>query len=410
METYLSNLPSNKKGNKLTIKAPKLTSYQEAILNSGARYTITEASTKTGKTASHIFWLFSKALKGQHGQNFWWVAPTYAQTEMVYKRMKAHVKKSDFFGANDTKLRLTLPNGANIQFRSADRPDNLYGDDVYAAVFDEFTRAKEDAWFALRSTLTATRGECKLIGNVRGKKNWGWRLAQRAKAGEPGYAYFKITCWDAVNEGILSKDEIEQAQRDLPEQIFNELYLAEASENGACPFSAEAIKKALAPMSTDRVVCFGIDLAKSVDWTVIIGLDKNMQVCYFERFQSDWRQTVNRILRLPRVPMKVDSTGVGDPIVEDLQKRRGRTVHSFKFSSSSKQQLMEGLSLVIQNERLKFPEGVISDELESFEFEYTRTGVRYSAPQGLHDDCVCSLALAVDCYRNNRNTGHYDIR
>jgi len=37
---------------------------------------------------------------------------------------------------------------------------------------------------------------------------------------------------------------------------------------------------------------------------------------------------------------------------------------------------------------------VIVRELEAFEYVYTRTGVRYSAPEGLHDDCVCSLALA----------------
>jgi hypothetical protein len=34
-------------------------------------------------------------------------------------------------------------------------------------------------------------------------------------------------------------------------------------------------------------------------------------------------------------------------------------------------------------------------ELESFGSGYTRTGVRYSAPEGLDDDCVCALALAV---------------
>ena len=37
----------------------------------------------------------------------------------------------------------------------------------------------------------------------------------------------------------------------------------------------------------------------------------------------------------------------------------------------------------------------VPDELETFEYVYTRTGVRYSAPDGLHDDCVCALALAV---------------
>jgi hypothetical protein len=34
-------------------------------------------------------------------------------------------------------------------------------------------------------------------------------------------------------------------------------------------------------------------------------------------------------------------------------------------------------------------------ELEQFEYQYTRTGVRYAAAEGLHDDCVCALALAV---------------
>ena len=34
-------------------------------------------------------------------------------------------------------------------------------------------------------------------------------------------------------------------------------------------------------------------------------------------------------------------------------------------------------------------------ELRNFEYSYSRTGYRYSAPEGAHDDCVCSLAMAV---------------
>jgi hypothetical protein len=93
-----------------------------------------------------------------------------------------------------------------------------------------------------------------------------------------------------------------------------------------------------------------------------------------------------------------DSTGVGDPIVEDLQKTGN--VEGVKFTSQSKQQMMEGLSLAIQKREIMIPDGVIKNELESFEYEYTRTGVKYSAPSGLHDDCVCALALAVMGKRN----------
>jgi hypothetical protein len=68
-------------------------------------------------------------------------------------------------------------------------------------------------------------------------------------------------------------------------------------------------------MSTNPVKCYGIDLAKYNDWTVIIGLDNAGNVAYFERFQSDWASTQNKIRNLPKAPMIIDATGVGDPIV-----------------------------------------------------------------------------------------------
>ena len=66
---------------------------------------------------------------------------------------------------------------------------------------------------------------------------------------------------------------------------------------------------------------------------------------------------------------------------------------------------MEGLAVAIQQRQIAFPEGVIVNELQAFEFEYTRTGVRYTAPSGLHDDAVCALALAVSSWHAlGRNT------
>lgn len=393
--------------NKITYTRPFVTEYQKQILNSSARYTVTEAATKVGKTASHIIWLFEQALLCKENQAVWWVAPVYAQAEIAYNRMKTQVSDKDFFKANDSKLLLTMPTGAKILFKSAEKPDNLFGDDVFAAVFDEFTRGREESWFALRSTLTATKAKCKFIGNVKGKKNWGYRMAQRAKTGdEPEYEYFKITAYDAVREGILDEEEIQQARKDLPEAVFKELYLAEPSEDGANPFGLQHIRQCIYGISALPPVCFGIDFAKSTDYTVIIGLDQFGSVCYYDRFQRDWRQTVQAVLALPNVPMKVDSTGVGDPIAEEIQRSRGN-VTGFKFSSFSKQQIMEGLALAIQNKRISFPEGMIVNELEQFEFVYTRTGVKYSAPEGFHDDCVCALALANDCHKDAAGSGNY---
>lgn len=386
---------------------PWVAGYQRQMLDCPARYTVTEASTKAGKTASHIIWLFEQALQGQEGQQFWWVAPVYGQAEIAFSRMKRQVTTPGFFVANQSKLTLTLPNGAIIAFKSADKPDNLYGDDVYAAVFDEFTRAKEEAWTALRSTLTATKGKCKFIGNVKGKKNWGYKLAQRAKAasaagGGSTYAYFKITAYDAAAAGILEYDEIEQAKQDLPDAVFRELYLAEPSDDGSNPFGLTYIRRALlsqgGELAPGPAVCYGIDLAKSHDWVVVAGLNAEGFVCHLERWQGPWGHTKQRILALPDLPTLIDSTGVGDPIVEELMQTR-RYTEGFKFTSQSKQQLMEGLALAFQQQAIGIPGGGwLQDELESFEFVHTRTGTKYAAPEGQHDDGVCGLALARRCF------------
>jgi hypothetical protein len=397
----------------ITYTRPFIYPYQKAILDSEARYTVCEAATKVGKTASHIIWLFEQALICKQGQSVWWVAPSVTQAKIAFDRMKLQITNKDLFKSNETNRTITLITGGKLEFKTAENPDALYGDDVYAAVFDEFTRAREEAWFALRSTLTSTGAKCKFIGNVKGKKNWGYRLGQRAKQGEVGYEYFKITAYDAADCGMMTKDgrpfaeEIEEAKRDLPENVFRELYLAEPSEDGSNPFGYSFIQQCTYPMSTLPAVCYGIDLAKSFDYAVIIGLDKNQSVCYIDRWQSDWRTTVQKILALPNVPMCIDSTGVGDPIGEEIA--RTRDVELFKFSSQSKQQLMEGLAMQIQQRKITFPEGVLKEELEIFEYEYTRSGVRYSAPAGLHDDCVCALALAVRKYRDAGNFGNYSF-
>ena len=386
---------------------PPLYGYQTKILDSPARYTCTAAATKVGKTASHIVWLFEQALTCKANQSVWWVAPSWSQAKVAYDRMKVQltdVNGNKFFKTNESDLLLTLRTGVKIQFKTGEKPDNLYGDDVYAIVVDEASRIREAAWFALRTTITATGGKMKFIGNVRGRKNWFYKMCVRA-AGQDNissggnYEYFKITAYDAAEAGMITKDgrsfydEIIEAKKDLPDSVFRELYLAEPSEDGSNPFGIAHIAGCVAGMSSKPAICFGVDLAKSVDFTAIVGLDEDGFVCRFDYFQKDWRLTTEMVVDLPRGVVVIDSTGVGDPISEDVIRSRP-DVERFIFTQRSKQQIMEGLALAIQKRLIHFPDGIIRDQLESFEYNYTIRGVSYSAPSGEHDDAVCALALA----------------
>lgn len=367
-----------------------------------SRYSIIEASTKSGKTVGCLIWLTEEAMKGREGYNYWWVAPVYAQTKIAYRRLKRMLPDWTY-KYNDSELTITLGNGAVIFFKGAEKPDHLYGEDVYAAVIDEATRVKEESWHAVRSTLTATRGPIRIIGNVKGRKNWVYKLARKAESGEPGMAYHKITAIDAVKAGIIDKEEVLDAKRKLPRNVFNELYLAKPSDDGGNPFGIKNIRACIGQLSTKEPRVWGWDLAKSVDWTVGIALDEDNRVCQVERFQRSWNDTIRYIVQVTNgKPAIVDSTGVGDPVLEQLQSKSneeadmlyGDNFEGFKFTSQSKQQLMEGLAVAIQQKELTYPDGVIVSELESFEYVYTRTGVKYSAPEGMHDDAVCALALA----------------
>ena len=382
-----------------TYSWPDLYPKQRQAIYARERYAVIEASTKSGKTFGCMGWLLEKAVAGGDGHAFWWISPSYYQSKIAYKRYLRAIPPL-LRKPNGTELTIELLNGAVLWFKSGDEPDLLFGDDVYAAVMDEVTRMREEAWFAVRSTLTATQGQLRMIGNVVGRRNFAYLLARRAESGRANWAYSKLTALDAVAAGVLKAEEVEDARDALPDSVFRELYLAEPTEDGSNPFDVRAIEDCRAPLADGPAICYGVDLAKSVDWTTITGLNKDRHVCSFDRFQQPWGNTVIRIRStVGGVPCLVDSTGVGDPILEELQKGAGN-FEGFKFTSASKQQIMEGLAVAIQKREIRFPEGVIVDELMQFTFLYTRTGVIYTAPAGLHDDCVCGLALANQHFRD----------
>jgi hypothetical protein len=394
---------------------PKLYPRQQAAIYAPERYSVIEASTKSGKTVGCMVWLAEQAWLGKPGYEFWWIAPIYEQARIVFRRLLRGLTR-DTFIANQADSTITLANGAVLRFKGADNPDSLYGEDVHACVIDEATRVKEDAWFAVRSTLTATRGRVRIIGNVKGRRNWAYRLARRAESGEPDMHYARITAYDAIQAGVLDQHEIDDARAQLPETVFRELYEAEPSDDEGNPFGIQAIRDCLEPLHSEcKPACWGWDLARANDWTWGLALCDHGAVCQSERWNQShypdldsddaennlggthpeyWELTLRRVTDLTgRTPAAVDSTGPGGPIDQALNAAH-RNVEGYVFNQRSKQLLMEGLAVAIQSHQVAFPEGVLQHELEAFEYAYSRTGVHYSAPEGMHDDGVCALALA----------------
>jgi len=382
----------------MRIELPQPHKNQELVLNSKARFRVIMAGRRWGKSELSQIEIIVHAL---NGEQVFYITPTYQLARVFFEQLSKCVP----FEANKSELSIKFPNGGAVYFFTGERLDNLRGRKFHFGVIDEasFIPNLEEGWLnSIRPTLTDYKGRALFISTPKGK-NFFYSLF--LKSGEPDWESFKFTTYD---NPYIDRGEIDDARTQLPQVVFEQEYMANPAENASNPFGSSYIKQCTFELSHEPPIAFGVDLAKAVDWSVIIGLDKNGSVCHFERFQKDWRQTKLVIQNLPKVPVLVDSTGVGDPIFEDLQ-REGVLVTGFKFTSTSKQQLMEGLASAIQQRKITFPEGYITNELEVFEYQYTATGVRYSAPQGFHDDCVMALGLAWQHYTRNQAQGKYSF-
>ena len=371
---------------------------QKQVLDCDSRFIVMMAGRRFGKS------LISQTISIDTAVNkkrVAYITPTYQLGKIFFKEI-VDLLPPEIYTKNESDLVINFITGGSIRFFTGERLDNLRGLKFHLAVIDEasFIPNLEDGWLnSIRPTLTDYKGRAIFLSTPRGK-NYFFSLFSKA---EPNWQSFKFTTYD---NPYIDPQEIDDARRQLPEVVFEQEYMANPAENAANPFGTQFIRNCIHPVSTMPVVAFGIDLAKSVDWTVIIGLDENGNVAYFDRFQMDWHNTKQNIIRLPKCPILVDSTGVGDPILEDLQ-REGVMIQGLKFTSTSKQQLMEGLQSAIHQGKIGYPDGIISQELEIFEYQYGATGVKYSAPSGYHDDAVMALALAWQNFSLKRGTGRY---
>lgn len=381
---------------------PTLYAKQAEAVCDPRRIVCIESTTKAGKTLGCAVWQIGQMMSGPPDAEHWWVAPVFDQAKMAYRLAWSLLRGQPGFRQVLSDKSIIGPGERRWSFRSADKPDNLYGSAVSSAVLDEASRMKDDAVDAVYSTTTRTRGPLRLIGNVRGRSNRHYQWSRRGESGEPGFGYHRITADDAVAAGVFDPLDVDMARRSLPDAIFRELYYCEPADDGANPFGIDSIR-ACAEINGGKptggyVRVWGLDIARKRDWAVLIGFDSNRHIAVMHRWHGlSYANLVEQIVRAVGVRSRAcvfyDSTGMGDPVGEALS-GRGVWCEPFFFSSSAKQGLMESLALALQHGRTSVLDGPHRAELEAFEYDVMKNRVIYGAPSGMHDDTVCAHALA----------------
>jgi len=434
-----------------TVHLPRPHAAQRQVVVERRRFNVLQCGRRFGKTTHGIDQCVRTALDKKPAG---WFAPTHKYLADAWRTLR-RILVEVTVDKSETEKRLELVTGGVIECWSVDDPDAGRSRKYATVVVDEYAKIRDlqDVWTSIRPTLADYRGGAWFLGTPHGK-GYAHTLFVRGQGEDP---HWKSWRFGTVSNPFIAPDEVEDARRDMPPAAFDQEFLGIPADDAGNPFGVDAIATCFALAKPDELqrsapAYWGIDLAKWLDWTVLIGLSESGRMCRLHRFQRPWRDTLSEIRRIVgNTPALMDSTGVGDPILEFLQEgdpnaprppgppemgasastrrqayfqqeqfdaaQRAQAlqeraeaakqlvqscdnIDGIVYTATSKQRLMERLAVAIQEGIALFGD-VVQLELESFEYQYSpRTRVvRYGAPEGLHDDCVNALALAVECYQ-----------
>lgn len=332
-----------------------------------------------------------------------WFSPTYKMLLEVW-REAARTFAPITARRNVQERRIEYITGGLLEFWSLDNPDVARGRRYRRVIIDEAALVPNllDAWqYAIRPTLADFNGDAWFLSTPKGRNGF-WQLWQRGQDSQyPDWCSWQMP--SSVNPR-LAQSELDEMRATMPERVHQQEILALFLEDGSGVFRGVR-KAATAEAQTNgihgRNYVFGLDFARSEDFTVCTVLDLHtMSVVALDRFnQIDYHVQVGRVKamaeRFRPLAIVAETNSIGQPVIEQMR-RQGLPVVPFTTTNASKQIAIDALALAFERGALRIlPDEVLIAELEAYSMERLPSGLlRYSAPDGGHDDCVMSLALA----------------
>lgn len=357
------------------------------------------AGRQSGKTKTGIAEICIDAM-AYGGHIDWWIAPNYKVKDKPWRELLEFLPKQAIKKKWENELRILLTNGSEILVKSADAPDSLVSEGLHFAVCDEAGQWKETAWtMGVRPMFTATHGRAMLLGTPRGK-NWFHRiwLLGRGKDRDSSYESFH---WKTEDSPFSDPKDIAEARKNLPADIFKQEYEADPLDNSGGVFKNVRSCIVTAPAKADGFTVIGADLARKNDFSAFVPMNSQRRALFVERSQEDWPLQKQRLAALAFqmnfARLVVDSANVGDVVVQDLREA-GLAVEAVPTNSTTiKRSIIDNLRLAFEQATVQIPhDDVLIGELEAYSYEVLPSGqIRYSAPEGQHDDTVIALALAL---------------
>lgn len=373
---------------------------QQRILESPARYKVIAAGRRFGKTLLAVEWLALMDGGAIDGASVAFFSPTYkllADVWADFERTLRPVTRK----ANRTEQRIELITGGKIDFWTLEDPDAGRGRKYHRLVIDEAAHARylKEAWErAISPTLTDYRGDAWFISTPNGL-NYFYELFQRGR--DPAYPDWESFHMPSTANPHLRPEEIETKQRELPELVFRQEYLAEFVTFGGGLVKPEMLVMGECPPGLRPVL--GVDLAISerdgADYTAIVAMarDPDSGVIYIkevERFRAGFHEVLTRIKAAaarhnPSI-VAIEQTQFQAAVVQELARTttlpvrgvrpdRDKVTRFAPLLTRFEQRLMRldpsGCPAAFRDELLAFPDSANDDMVDAASYAFAALGM-----------------------------------
>lgn len=379
---------------------------QQKIFDDPARYVIAAKGRRFGFTKGAANNTIKWALETKFRKGIW-VDTVNANIERYVDRYFIPVLKKlpEGMWKWQKQQKILTIHKSYIDFRSAEEPEKVEGFGYDYAVLNEAGIILKNPYLwdnAIRPMLWDFPCKTFIGGAPKGKGTFEELFNRGLDPNQPNYSSYRFTSFD---NPYIQTDVIMEDIKTMPQRVVEQEIYAQFLDDTGVVFRGVKDIAFLQPEEPrpDHMYVIGCDLAKLQDYTVLAAYDRktNKQVFQMRFNKLEWPFQKSKIKELSmkynRALVMMDSTGVGEPIHDDLA-RDGVPIEPIHFTNEQKKQMIEKLANWIELKHLRMLQ--LEETIQEFnQFTYDISEktdrVFYGAPVGFHDDIVIAHALAV---------------
>lgn len=396
--------------NKKVVQLPKLLTYQKQLLDYINNPSIKFVSFLKARQVGGSF--FNKILVAywclsENNQKVGFITPTLKLAKLFFKEL---VKSLSPFIVNEnrTDLIIEFNTGSYVQFFSAESKDSIRGFQFTYVIMDEVGfMSTEDINLIIRPTWLITGKKVMLCSTPNGNSGFFYDNCQLALNNEPGYAIVKTNIY---NNPFITEDDINSLKKLIPERVWKQEYLGQFVDGSGTVFTnyLNCVSNNIILRGSTNFAA--IDWGKQSDYTVLTIINDLKEV--IDIYRVNGLEYINQVkiiserLRQFNVKKVVSEENNIGTVVNELLKRDFKgVVQTINLDNALKKEIIENLIVGFEQQDITIPNNeTLLRELQAFSCKYntqTQT-IKYSAPNGLHDDMVISLAYAYHLVKNNK--------